>query len=61
MKKTYIVCCRNVGGNTVFVCKNCGRHISHYQLAGITHCQRCERKFKRFIKIDDVNLVANGR
>ena len=57
MRKTYIVCCKNISGNTVFVCKNCGRHISHHQLAGMTYCQRCEKPFKNFIKIDRHNFM----
>lgn len=50
-KKTYVVCLSNFNGNTVFKCANCDRHISHYQLVGSTHCQRCGKRFKNKIKI----------
>lgn len=52
--RTYIICKTNLTGNTVFECKNCGRHISAFKVSSTKQCPKCNKVFKPVIKIEKV-------
>lgn len=49
--KTRIICTVNYHGNTEYLCKFCGRHLSGMRLATYEKCPKCGKKFAKYVKV----------
>lgn len=49
--KTVIIC-KPTDKSVSFECKHCGRHIFVNSLCKLERCPRCNKKFKKIIRIE---------